>query len=192
MSSAALLPGFREPVAGSQSSFRAVLDAMARPGRIHCMPALSAPSPLGPAAAAVLLTLADGDTPVWIDPYFSAAQPWLMFHSGAPFSASPANCTFALAAKIPDLGTLSGGTDEAPELSATLILQTEALGSGTPYRLSGPGLLNPKTVRIAGLPADFAQRWQANHALFPRGIDMILCAGDQLAALPRSVNVEVA
>jgi alpha-D-ribose 1-methylphosphonate 5-triphosphate synthase subunit PhnH len=43
-----------------------------------------------------------------------------------------------------------------------------------------------------GLPADFATIWQRNHALFPRGIDLILCAGNQLTALPRSVTVREA
>jgi alpha-D-ribose 1-methylphosphonate 5-triphosphate synthase subunit PhnH len=42
---------------------------------------------------------------------------------------------------------------------------------------------------VYGLPRDFAAIWQRNHALFPRGIDLILCAGNQLAALPRSVSI---
>ena len=43
-----------------------------------------------------------------------------------------------------------------------------------------------------GLPADFVAVWQRNHALFPRGVDLILCAGTPLAALPRSVSIEEA
>src|SRR5581483_12345526 len=53
-----LQPGFAEPVAGAQACFRAVLDAMARPGCIRRAGIdLSPPSPLAPATAAVLLTL---------------------------------------------------------------------------------------------------------------------------------------
>jgi len=48
----------------------------------------------------------------------------------------------------------------------------------------------PVVLEIDGLPADFAARWAANHALFPRGVDVILCAGTSVAALPRSVTVE--
>jgi alpha-D-ribose 1-methylphosphonate 5-triphosphate synthase subunit PhnH len=42
---------------------------------------------------------------------------------------------------------------------------------------------------VDGLPADFVAVWQRNHALFPRGVDLILCAGRSVAALPRSVSV---
>ena len=42
----------------------------------------------------------------------------------------------------------------------------------------------------AGLPANFAAMWQSNHALFPRGVDLVLCAGATVTALPRSVSIE--
>jgi alpha-D-ribose 1-methylphosphonate 5-triphosphate synthase subunit PhnH len=45
-------------------------------------------------------------------------------------------------------------------------------------------------LHAAGLPGDFVARWAANHALFPRGVDLVLCAGERLAALPRSVAIE--
>jgi len=43
---------------------------------------------------------------------------------------------------------------------------------------------------VAGLPPGFLAEWEANRALFPRGVDVILCAGDHLAALPRTVRIE--
>jgi alpha-D-ribose 1-methylphosphonate 5-triphosphate synthase subunit PhnH len=36
---------------------------------------------------------------------------------------------------------------------------------------------------------DFAKRLRANRELFPRGVDLVLVAGAQVAALPRSVRV---
>lgn len=73
-----------------------------------------------------------------------------------------------------------------------LILQIAALGSGTAYRLSGPGLAEPVILRATGLADGFVTAWRCNHSLFPRGIDMVICAGEVLTALPRSVTLEPA
>ena len=51
---------FADPVFESQATFRSVLHAMASPGQIvDAGEALAPPAPLGRAAAAALLTLAD-------------------------------------------------------------------------------------------------------------------------------------
>lgn len=184
-------PGFADPVAQPQQSFRAILAAMSRPGRILAAgAALDPPAPLPRAAAAALLSLADADTPLWLDPAFAAAESWIRFHTGAPPAPRPDAAAFVLAPGLPDLATLRLGTDEAPEAGATVILVLSALGEGTRYRLSGPGLAAPADFAASGLPEDFPALWAANRASFPRGIDLILCAGARLAALPRSVSVE--
>ena len=182
-------PGFAGPVAEAQHCFRAVLDAMARPGTVHDVGPIDPPPPLGPAAASVLLTLVDHETPLWLDPFAEAARGWVAFHAGAGFAA-PDEAAFLLARELPDLAALRQGTDEAPEDSATVILQLPCLGAGARFRLSGPGLRAPTNFAADGLPADFAMRWAANRARFPLGVDLILCAGTRLAALPRTVTVE--
>ncbi len=187
------LPGFADPVLDAQSCFRAAMDAMARPGRLHPVGiGLTPPPPLHPATAAILLTLADGDAPVWLDPAASAARDWLLFHTGAPITSDARDAAFALALSFPDLAALSAGTHEAPEEATTLILQVAALGSGRDYRLSGPGLRAPCLLAVDGLPSGFADAWAANRAGFPCGIDLVLCAGTTLTALPRSVAIEEA
>jgi alpha-D-ribose 1-methylphosphonate 5-triphosphate synthase subunit PhnH len=93
---------------------------------------------------------------------------------------------------LPDLSLLSAGSHESPESSATLILQIAALGQGPQYRLSGPGLREPVMLAAVGLPANFAETWRQNHALYPRGVDIVLCAGKWVTALPRSVSIEEA
>ncbi|MDE2005606.1 MAG: phosphonate C-P lyase system protein PhnH [Rhodospirillales bacterium] len=184
-------PGFADPVAQAQQAFRAILEAMSRPGRIvEAGATLDPPPPLPRAAAAALLTLADGDTKLWLDPAFAAAHAWVRFHTGAPPARGAEEADFVLAADWPDLATLRTGTDEAPEAGATLILSVAALGEGMPYRLSGPGLAAPTAFAVRGLPEDFPARWAANRASFPCGIDLILCAGALLAALPRGIAME--
>ncbi len=182
-----MTPGFADPVADAQACFRTILDAMARPGRVQSVFGATAPAPLCDAAAAVLLTLLDHETPLWLDPLAAAARPWIEFHTGAPKGAS-----FAMALSLPDLNAFPAGTDEMPETSATIVVQVASLTGGRAYRLAGPGLREPAVIRIAGLPDDFASIWQRNHALFPRGIDLILCAGNTLTALPRGVSVKEA
>ncbi|MDR3533458.1 MAG: phosphonate C-P lyase system protein PhnH [Rhodopila sp.] len=186
-----LSPGFADPVTDAQSCFRAVLDAMARPGRVHTVRGVSAPMPLCEAAGAVLLTLADHETPLRLDPDAAPARAWIAFHTGAPIETD-APAMFAMALSLPDLDTLPNGTDEMPETSATVILQVASLTAGQRFVLEGPGLREPKVLTVAGLPPDFVAIWQRNHALFPRGIDLILCARNKLTALPRSVSIKEA
>lgn len=187
------LPGFAEPVGDAQATFRAVLDAMARPGKLHNVgEQLSAPAPLDRATAAVLLTLVDNETPLWLDPAAATARDWLAFHCGADLVDAADAAAFVLALSLPELSALAAGSDEAPEGSATLILQVETLGAGARYRLAGPGLREPAVLEAQGLPADFVAAWRQNHALYPRGVDIILCAGTTIAALPRSVAIEEA
>jgi alpha-D-ribose 1-methylphosphonate 5-triphosphate synthase subunit PhnH len=183
-----LSPGFADPVGDAQSCFRAVLDAMARPGQVHAVGGAAALAPLCNAATAVLLTLADHETPLWLDPEAAAARAWIAFHTGASFVPT-AGAVFAMALSLPDLASLPHGSDETPETSATVILQVTSLAAGRRFVLEGPGLREPRILSVDGLPADFAAMWQQNHGLYPRGVDLILCAGDQLTALPRSVSI---
>jgi alpha-D-ribose 1-methylphosphonate 5-triphosphate synthase subunit PhnH len=182
--------GFANPVRDAQSCFRAVLDAMSHPGRVSCVTNMTAPPPLGAAAGAALLTLVDHETPLWLDRDAEPARRWIEFHCGAPIVAEPSACAFAMALSLPDLGRLPAGTHESPETSATVICQVVSFDAGKTLRLSGPGLRETVSLTVNGLPRDFVSIWRRNHALFPRGIDLILCAGDRLTAFPRTVSIE--
>jgi alpha-D-ribose 1-methylphosphonate 5-triphosphate synthase subunit PhnH len=191
-----LAPGFAEPALDAQRCFRALLEAMGRPGRVLRLGPLLAgpPAPLGVAAAAAMLALADADTPVWLDAAARPAAAWLRFHAGCPILPAPGDAAFALVARgeaTPPLEALAQGSEEEPHASATLVLQVAALEEGGGgWRLTGPGIETLHRLRVEGLPPGFRARWAANHARFPRGVDVILCAGDRLAALPRTVRIE--
>ena len=60
-------------VIAAQATFRAVMDAMARPGTLQAVryPA-AAPAPMMSGTAAVALALFDQETPIWLDPAISA------------------------------------------------------------------------------------------------------------------------
>lgn len=218
----ALAPGFADPVHGAQRAFRAVMDAMARPGAIRTVRGLAGvPAPLSPVAAALALTLADYETPLFLDPPLAAGPEvarYLAFHTGARIAAAPAEAAFALIAEpaaVPDFADFALGTDTYPDRSTTLILQVGSLAAGgrddehslsSPaersegarvasaslrLRLEGPGIRDTATLAVAGLPADIAERLAANRALFPRGVDLILAGPDGVAALPRTTRVSI-
>lgn len=188
--SASLAAGFANPVADAQRCFRATLDAMAHPGRITRATGVTAPAPLGTAAAAVVLTLVDHETPLWLDHDAAMARQWIEFHCGAKVVAEPGACSFTLAMTLPPLHRFPTGSHESPETSATVICQVDSFVDGKAFRLRGPGLREPLILTVNGLPSDFVSIWQQNHRLFPCGIDLILCAGDRLVALPRTVAIE--
>jgi alpha-D-ribose 1-methylphosphonate 5-triphosphate synthase subunit PhnH len=190
----AITPGFADPVGAAQTTFRAVLTAMSEPGRVLTLDLdLAPPPPLGLAASAVALSLLDGDTPLWCDPACRPATLSLRFHTGALLVDHPERARFALigdAAALPSLATFDAGTDEYPDRAATLIIAVTSLDDGMALSLRGPGIPERRTLNVAGLPAGFRAEWHANHARFPRGIDVILTSGARLACLPRSVQIE--
>jgi alpha-D-ribose 1-methylphosphonate 5-triphosphate synthase subunit PhnH len=188
--------GFANPVQSSQSVFRCVMNALARPGSIQTITGtVHAPPQLMPAAAAVALVLFDRDTPIWMDAQFTAESDiasWLRFQTGAPLTADVSRALFALirdGTTLPDFESFALGTPEYPDRSTTLVVQVDTLAEGPELSLWGPGIRGMSTLRAGVLPADFAERIQANRALFPRGIDLLLVSGNELVALPRSTHV---
>ena len=190
--------GFDHPVLESQAMYRKLLSAMAQPGRIlACELPLAVPAPLWPTTVAAALTLLDFDTPLWLDPA-AAAQPaladYLRFHCGCPLVEASGSAAFAIVsdpAELPPLDVFRAGTDEYPDRSATLLIQVERLDDSRGVILRGPGIESRQKFQAKGLPGGFWHQVQENHAGFPKGVDMIFCARDRIAALPRSTQVEV-
>jgi alpha-D-ribose 1-methylphosphonate 5-triphosphate synthase subunit PhnH len=182
-------PGFADPVLNAQACFRAVLEAMSRPGRVQpVVVPPEVPPGLSPAAAAVLLTLVDAATPLRLAAG-AEAEAWVRFHCGCPFLRDNASFVLDPGATLMELDP---GTDEEPERGATLILEVAELEEGNGWRLRGPGIADEHRLRVCGAPPGFAADWARNHARFPRGADAILCAGTRIAALPRSIRIEEA
>jgi alpha-D-ribose 1-methylphosphonate 5-triphosphate synthase subunit PhnH len=197
MTTIAELPaGFADKVLSAQTTFRSVMDAMARPGSVQqVVAAVGTPGSIMRGTAAIALTLFDHDTPIWLDAKFSETTEvakWLKFHSSAPVVADSSIASFALigdAAAFPDLNRFAFGTNEYPDRSTTLILQVESLTQGREYRLSGPGIDSIALVRATIAPKDLFDRLAINATLFPRGIDVVLVADDAIVAIPRTTRL---
>jgi alpha-D-ribose 1-methylphosphonate 5-triphosphate synthase subunit PhnH len=185
-----------EAVVTAQATFRAVMNATARPGSIetlHHVP--SVPEPLSPGAAALALALFDHDTPIWLDAALaekSAVSDWLRFQTGAPVTADPMEAAFALvsdAVNLPPLHLFNPGTPEYPDRSTTLILQIGTFATGSRIVLTGPGIRGRQLLQAAPLPDDLSAQLTLNRGLFPRGVDLLLVSGDSVAAIPRSARL---
>src|SRR5262249_48535997 len=152
-------------VIASQAVFRAVMDAMARPGEIKpLVPAAAAPAPLSPTGAAVALALLDYETPVWLDAPLANAQPvadWIPVPNGARVTDDPQAAAFAFLAdpkRVPAFDAFAIGTAEYPDRSTTLVLQVEQFGAGECLSLSGPGIACSRNFSGEPLPADIVER----------------------------------
>ena len=179
--------GLADTVLDAQASFRAVLEAMSRPGRVQrVVPPPEVPPGLSPAAAAVLLTLVDSATPLRLSAG-AEAEAWVRFHCGCPVQREGADFVLDPSAT---LLKLDAGTEEEPERGATLILDVTSLDENGGWRLTGPGIKEAHRLRVIGAPEGFVADWARNRAGFPRGVDVILCAGTKIAALPRTVRIE--
>jgi alpha-D-ribose 1-methylphosphonate 5-triphosphate synthase subunit PhnH len=188
--------GFARPIFGAQAVFRTVMDALANPGTRRDLTApLEAPLVLGSGLAAIALTLCDHDTNVWLPPSLAGSGElvaWLRFHTAAPLVAEPGQSQFALIARLeelPRLDTFQLGTQDYPDRSTTIALALPALTGGPDLTLRGPGIKDHIHISPQGLPADFSEQWAANRALFPRGIDLLLVAGNEVIGLPRTTRI---
>lgn len=190
-----LARGFADPVFDAQRAFRAVMDAMARPGTIHPL-GLGAPldAPLPPAATAIVLALCDFETPLWLSPAV-AARPGvadhLRFHAGAPMAETRDAAAFALidlAREGFEPAAFAQGLPDYPDRSTTVIGIVERLEGGPRRFLAGPGIAKLGEIS-APLPADFPVRWAENRARFPMGVDLVLAAPEAIIALPRTTRI---
>ncbi|SBW07321.1 Phosphonate C-P lyase system protein PhnH [uncultured delta proteobacterium] len=193
-----ILPGFADPIHDAQRCFRAVLEAMAHPGKpvelAVLPPALYLNASMPPAClagmVAVALTLCDADTPVWLDPCLDtpAMRRHLRFHCGCPIVAEPGTARFALigdAIKMPRFDKFIAGDPEYPDRSATLIIAADFTAAAPGLRLSGPGISPARYPHglpfdPAGLPAWFWEDRAANRTGYPLGVDVLFVDSGQI------------
>ena len=193
--------GFAQPVHHGQQVFRSVLQAMAYPGRVQTLSADVFEgfdsAGLGRGLGAVLLALLDGETSLWLAPALAgeSAAAHLRFHTGVRLVVNPAQAAFvachAGAADTSLWAQLNAGSDTSPQVGATLLIEVESLEHGSALSLRGPGIEQVQSLRVAGLSDAFWRARVEAEADFPCGIDLILCCGERLAALPRSTHVSL-
>ncbi|SEE82453.1 phosphonate C-P lyase system protein PhnH [Ruania alba] len=182
----------------SQQVFHASMEALARPGTLHRLPAGAVPEPV-PAALAPLLALVDlmaplAALPAGPDDATTRAVATVGRLTGAPV-VSPGRARFALALAEPlDWVELSTGSHWSPEQGAVLVQRVHSLTASGPWQLRGPGIppATPATIAVTGLSPAWVTQRAALVADYPAGIDCLLVADDgTLAGLPRTTTIEV-
>jgi alpha-D-ribose 1-methylphosphonate 5-triphosphate synthase subunit PhnH len=192
--------GFTSPGPASQAVFRRALEALSRPGRcLALQPSetgiLSPPAGVSLAMGALMLTLLDRETSLWLAPAFDQPllRAWLAFHTGVQLAEGPAQARF-VAARAAELDTalwdrLGRGSDEMPQHGTTLLLEVDALRVGAGLELSGPGIPHTQSLQVEGVSASIWTRRREEQARYPLGVDLLLCCGSTLAGLPRSTRI---
>jgi len=186
MSVNALIGGFKNPATDAAFAFRAVMNAMARPGRIEKLHGGAGPEPLSLAASTVLLTLCDGDVGLHLTQGFDTApiREWLAFHTGVQIvDATAADFVLGTWDSVQPLSDYRIGTSEYPDRSATVIVEISSL-TNSGATLSGPGIKDTAKLSLPEIAA-----FQDNASAFPLGLDFIFTAGSEIASLPRTTQV---
>ena len=116
--------------------------------------------------------------------------------TGAMLSSQP-EWVFA-GPELADLDSIPTGSREVPEEGATVVIGVEALSETalhTPGELCigarGAGLKEPTLLFVSGLKRGVIEHHQAWHGEYPCGVDLLLCAGRQVVALPRHLTLEL-
>jgi alpha-D-ribose 1-methylphosphonate 5-triphosphate synthase subunit PhnH len=188
-----MLAAFADPVFDSQRNFRVLLQAMARPAVPRELPNLPpAPAPIIPAAMAILLTLCDATTSVWLQQPNAEIMRHLRFHAGTRLVDDPREADFALItdpASMPPLDIFAQGEMRYPDRSASLIVQVPGVHEDTGMHFAGPGIRETAQLAIDGLPPHFWQQRTAQAARLPLGIDLFFVAAQRVVALPRTTRL---
>ncbi len=197
ISSAPILTGFSDTSRQSNEIFRTVMNALSHPGRIFELDTeLACPPAVNHTATAILMALADYETPIWFAPDIASNQltSHFSFHTGCTISPTASDAAFAVASissNFSFINELSLGTSENPHLSATLILMIDGFADAEGLKLTGPGIKDQAYVNPERLPDEVISMITQNAKLFPLGIDLLLASDDQLVGIPRSTKLEI-
>ena len=167
-----------------QAAFRQIMNCFAYPGRLgqlateakHGLPLL-------------LATLVDRSNRL-ADPHRLLDDDEHRRLGASPGSPEMSQFVVQPGACPPDFQPMLGSL-ENPEQGATLIVVAERLGTGGRLHLSGPGIDGTATIAVQGVDPTWWQKREQWNASFPLGVDMIVVAGRQVLALPRTTHVNL-
>lgn len=191
----ALPIGFTDPVTDSRETYKAVLNAITRPGLVQTIGArLHAPDGINPATAAVCLAFLDSSTPIWVNgDTDSKTKRWLELICGAPVIKAPGKAALALinaTGIMPSPDIFYSPYQRRRVMPTTMVIQVGSLNNDGNWVLSGPEIKYKQNLTADGLTPEFLQIRNKMSSLFPNGIDMLLTSGRKLAAINRAISIK--
>ena len=183
----------------TQKAFRAVMDAMARPGALRELPAMYLPTLDNPFLESITVMLLDSRTRFSVEGPSSVAMQDAISARCYAVPASLEEADFALitaeadtAAATQALLSLKGGSALSPELGATAIITCRSLTDGdTQVKVSGPGVESEHRFTLAGQDSWWIEARAARGDGVPVGIDLLLVDEQgKVVALPRTAVIE--
>jgi alpha-D-ribose 1-methylphosphonate 5-triphosphate synthase subunit PhnH len=172
-----------DPVHETRQTFDGLLSAMSRPGTVHGVP--------DPADHAAVATLVDHEVTLATD---DGELRETLAEQGRLDSAprEQADIVHAREHADWDIRACKRGSLVEPSDGATVVYRVDTLGddAGTTVTISGPGV-DGETMLSVGLPERELSAVATAQSAYPRGVDVILATADRVAALPRSVHLEV-
>jgi alpha-D-ribose 1-methylphosphonate 5-triphosphate synthase subunit PhnH len=195
-----------DDVFDSQATFRALLDALSRPGKICRLPDRAYRSPprgFCPPALSILKTLCDhrvsfslasGNRTSELSRYLEVNL------STPPEDVEKADYViFDGTAFDEDFMRMKRGSSEFPENSATALLCVGRLDEGaletdTPscrLRCAGPGVQDTTFLTVTRLDPRYGEARARTNSVSPLGIDLFLVdPGGRVAGIPRTTSVD--
>ena len=197
--------GFSDISIGSQSIFRAALEALSYPGRnVPVEVTFEAPKAAHASSSGLMLALLEPGSLLWLSPSLAStdAATWIVFHTDCKITQQQHEADFAWIKnwdELPLLENFALGTDEYPDHSTTcvidLALPTSSSISTPSLTLTGPGIAHHSTIDLLSATSaqaeDFVRQWTQNHSCFPRGVDFFFATNTGLIGLPRTTRIDI-
>lgn len=172
-------PAIADPAAADHLVFRAVLEALAYPGRRFGLPADAD-------ALAVLRSVYEPGTPVW------SLGDWALGPDTHEVGVGDAQLLLIRGASTHGaIARAFRGTEPEPELGATLLYAIEPDAPARTVTLTGPGVDGRLEARLALGIEELAER-AAACAQQPLGVDCLIVTGGAVVGIPRSAGIELA
>jgi alpha-D-ribose 1-methylphosphonate 5-triphosphate synthase subunit PhnH len=174
-----------DPVHDTRQTFDGLLSAMSRPGTVHTVAT--------PADHAVVTTLVDHEVTLATE---DGSLREALSDQGRLDTAprDEADIVHGREHAGWDIRECKRGSLVEPSDGATVVYRVDTLdddATGATVTLSGPGVDGTAALSV-GLPESELSAIATAQADYPRGVDVIFTTADRVAALPRSVQLEVA